>query len=138
MEAQSKILIVDDDPDIVESMRIVLENHGYQVISASSAEEGAEKVASERPNLIILDVMMPDGTEGFHFVWKLRQDKDPQLRDLPILVVTAIHGTTKLRLYPDQEDAAYGPGEYLPVQGFVDKPIQPADLVAKVKELLKK
>jgi len=138
MEAQSKILIVDDDPDIVESMRIVLENHGYSVISASSAEEGSEKVASERPNLIILDVMMPEGTEGFHFVWKLRQDKDPQLRDLPILVVTAIHGTTKLRLYPDQEDTTYGPGEYLPVQGFVDKPIQPADLVAKVKELLKR
>lgn len=137
MEAQSKILIVDDDPDIVESMRIVLENHGYSVVSASSAEEGAEKVASERPNLIILDVMMPEGTEGFHFVWRLRQDKDPELRDLPILVVTAIHGTTKLRLYPDQEDASYGPGEYLPVQGFVDKPIQPADLVAKVKALLK-
>lgn len=138
MEAQSKILIVDDDPDIVESMRIVLENQGYGVISASSAEEGSEKVASERPNLIILDVMMPEGTEGFHFVWKLRQEKDPELRDLPILVVTAIHGTTKLRLYPDQEDASYGPGEYLPVQGFVDKPIQPADLVAKVKALLKK
>lgn len=138
MEAQSKILIVDDDPDIVESMRIVLENQGYSVISASSAEEGSEKVVSERPNLIILDVMMPEGTEGFHFVWKLRQEKDPELRDLPILVVTAIHGTTKLRLYPDQEDASYGPGEYLPVQGFVDKPIQPADLVAKVKALLKR
>jgi len=136
METQRKILIVDDDPDIVESMRIVLESHGYNVVSASSAEEGAEKVHSERPDLIILDVIMPEGTEGFHFVWQLRQDKDPQLRDLPILVVTAIHGTTKLRLYPDQEDTAYGPGEYLPVQGFIDKPVQPADLISKVSELL--
>jgi CheY-like chemotaxis protein len=136
METKPKILIVDDDPDIVESMRIVLESHGYNVVSAASAEEGATKLSAERPNLIVLDVMMPEGTEGFHFVWKLRQEKDPYLRDLPVLVVSAIHGTTKLRLYPDRDDATYGPGEYLPVQGFVDKPIQPADLITKVAELL--
>ncbi|NCO33438.1 MAG: response regulator, partial [Armatimonadetes bacterium] len=56
-----KILIVDDDPDIREAMSLVLEGAGYEVVMAGSAEKGLSKVQSDRPDIIILDVMMPDG-----------------------------------------------------------------------------
>ena len=136
VEAPAKILIVEDDPDMIEAMRIILESKSYQVVSATSAEEGLEKVKSEVPDLIILDVMMPEGTEGFHFAWNLRKDPDPKHRDIPILIVTALHEKTDLRFSPEESDTTYGPGEYLPVQGFIDKPIQPADLLERVRKLL--
>jgi len=131
-----KILIVDDDPDIVDSLGLVLVREGYATVGAGSAEEGLEKVHSERPDLIVLDVMMPEGTEGFHFVWKLRKDEDAALRDLPIVMLTAIHGTTPLRFYPEQSDGTYEPGAYLPVQEFFDKPVPVEAFVAAVKRLL--
>jgi len=131
-----KILIVDDDPDIREAMSLVLEGAGYEVVMAGSAEKGLSKVQSDRPDIIILDVMMPDGTEGFHFVWSLRQHADRNIADTPILMVTAIHDKTKLRIYPDRTDGTYKSGEFLPVQGFIDKPAQPEDLVAKIKGVL--
>jgi len=131
-----KILIVDDDPDIVESLGLVLAREGYATVGAGSAEEGLEKVHTERPDLIVLDVMMPEGTEGFHFVWKLRKDEDAALRDLPIVMLTAIHGTTPLRFYPDQSDGTYEAGAYLPVQAFFDKPVPVKEFVAAIKGLL--
>jgi CheY-like chemotaxis protein len=95
-----------------------------------------ERARSERPDLILLDVMMPSGTEGFHFVWDLRKDPDEQVRDTPIIVLTAIHGTTRLRFYPDQTDTEYGAGEFLPVQAFLDKPASSEQLKAKISEVL--
>jgi len=133
---QPKILIVEDDADLVKIMSVVLEAQAYQVVAAASKEEGLDKVKAENPDLIILDIMMPKGTEGFHFVWELRNQFDEPHRDIPILVLTAIHDTTSLRFYPDQSDEEYAPGEYLPVQDFVDKPIDPDDLAARVKRLL--
>jgi len=134
--AGKKVLIVEDDPDTVEAVTLVLEKNGYDVCSAPNAEEGLKKVKSERPDLVLLDVMMPAGTEGFHFVWTLRQDPDMECRDIPIIVLTAIHESSPLRLYPDQADGTYGPYEYLPVQGFFDKPVDMTKLLAEVKRLL--
>lgn len=136
MAEQAKILIVDDDPDITEAMSLVLEGAGYQVVSASSAEEGMGKVETEHPDAIVLDVMMPDGTEGFHLVWQLRQHSDRGIAETPILMVTAIHDKTKLRIYPDQSDGTYQAGEFLPVQGFIDKPATPENLLKQVKAIL--
>ncbi len=118
-----KILIVDDDPDIVEALGLVLEQQGYTTVGAGSAEDGMEKVHSERPDLIVLDVMMPSGSEGFHFVWDLRKDPDPACRDLPIIMLTAVHQRSSEKFYPDQSDGVYKPNEYLPVQAFFDKPV---------------
>lgn len=132
-----KILIVDDDPDIVDSLRVILESRAYQVCSASNAEEGREKAKEERPDLIILDIMMPSGTEGFHFVWNLRNDPSSGCQEVPILVLTSIHDTTSLRFYPDQSDGTYAPGEFLPVQDFLDKPIDPKELLRRVGNILK-
>jgi len=136
MADSAKILVVDDDPDVVEATQLVLEAKGYQVVTAGSAEAGLKQVAAERPDLILLDVMMPEGTEGFHFVWTLRRDQDPQLRDTPIIILSGIHDRTKLRFYPDQSDGTYEAGEYLPVQEFVDKPIDAEDLVRRVERVL--
>jgi two-component system alkaline phosphatase synthesis response regulator PhoP len=134
--ARKKILIVEDDPDTVEAVSLVLEKAGYSTVSAPNAEEGLRKVRSERPDLILLDVMMPAGTEGFHFVWTLRKDEDPGCRDLPIIVLTAIHESSPMKLYPEQSDGTYGPYEYLPVQAFFDKPVALDKLVEEVGRLL--
>jgi two-component system, OmpR family, response regulator ResD len=132
----AKILVVDDDPDIVESIRMVLESANYEVVDAGSAKEAFQQVDAWGPDLILLDVMMPDGTEGFHFVWKLRNDYKAPVSQTPIVILSAIHNTTKLRFYPDQSDGTYKAGEFLPVQGFIDKPAEPSVLLGKVKQVL--
>ena len=134
--AGKKVLIVEDDPDTVEALTLVLQKNGYQTVSAPNAEEGLKKVKGERPNIVLLDVMMPAGTEGFHFVWTLRKDADPECRDIPIIVLTAIHETSPMKLYPDQTDSSYGPYEYLPVQGFFDKPVDMDKLLAAIERFV--
>jgi CheY-like chemotaxis protein len=137
MSKSAKILIVDDDRDLVESLRIVLESGGYEVLAAYDAQQGLELTTNQRPDLIVLDVMMPDGTEGFHFVWKLRRLEEEYARNVPIIMLTAIHDRTDLRFYPDSSDNTYKAGEYLPVQDFVDKPVDPDQLLERVRRVLK-
>jgi CheY-like chemotaxis protein len=134
--SKAKILTVDDDRDLVEALRIVLESGGYEVVTAFDAETGLEKVRSARPDLVLLDVMMPNATEGFHFVWKLRNLEGEYFRSVPVIVLTAIHEKTQLRFYPDSGDGTYNAGEYLPVQDFVDKPVEPKDLLERVERVL--
>jgi CheY-like chemotaxis protein len=134
MTVMSKILIIDDDPDIVTSVRLTLENEGFEVIAAENGHEGLEKIKSEHPDLIILDVMMDTMTEGFQLSLELRSP-DPtseyaKYMDIPILMLTSIHSTTSLRFGPEED--------YLPVDAFIDKPIDPESLATKVKELLQK
>lgn len=128
----AKILIIDDDPDIVLALRLCLEDAGYEIIEAGNGNEGLEKVKSENPDLIVLDVMMNTATEGFQVALTLR-NSDPEseyapYHQIPILMLTAIHTTTPLRFGPDEE--------YLPVDDFIDKPLDPVLLVQKVKDLL--
>jgi CheY-like chemotaxis protein len=128
----AKILIIDDDPDIVTAVRLTLENAGHQIVAANSGKEGLVKVKAEHPELIILDVMMETHTEGFQLALKLHSP-DPasdlkQFKDTPILMLTAIHSTTPMRYEPDID--------YLPVELFVDKPIDPDDLTKKVAWIL--
>jgi len=134
--AAARILLVDDDRDLVEVLRIVLEGQGYRVLANYSAPEALTTIEAERPDLVILDVMMPDATEGFHVVWNLRRRQEAYYQDLPIIMLTAIHGQTTLRFYPDSGDGTYEAGEYLPVQGFVDKPVEPDALLEEVARVL--
>ena len=132
--ANEKVLVIDDDPDLVEVVRLVLEASGYQVFSAINGTRGLEMVKEIDPDIIILDVMMDYTTEGFQVTLALRSP-DPAsefaaYRDKPILMLTAIHSTTPLRFTPEED--------YLPVDDFVEKPIEPAELVAKVEALLAK
>jgi CheY-like chemotaxis protein len=128
----AKILVIDDDPDTVLACRLALENAGYTVEEAKNGRLGLEKIKADRPDLIILDVMMDTATEGFQLALKLRSP-DPtsewaEFRKIPILMLTAIHSTTPLRFETDID--------YLPVDLFVDKPIDPEDLVGKVEWVL--
>ncbi len=132
----AKILVVDDQPNIVRTVQVALESQGYEVLTAGSKEEAEAVAVANKPDLMIVDVMMPEGTEGFHLVWKIRQMEDTALSSVPIIMATGIHETTELRFYPDQTDGTYEPGEFLPVQAWMDKPIEVKDLLAKVKTLL--
>jgi len=130
----AKILMIDDDPDIITAIRIPLEASGYEFYAAKDGAEGLERVKEINPDLIILDVMMETATEGFQLSLKLR-DQSPDseytaYRDVPILMLTAIHTTTSLRFTPDDD--------YLPVDAFLDKSADPDELMAKVRTLLAK
>jgi len=136
VSAQHKILIVEDDKDLVATLQVVLQKRGFEVVAAYDAPEGLAKAESDRPDLIVLDVMMPNATEGFHFVWTLRLREEEYFRTVPIIVMSAIHQKTELRFYPDSADGTYQSGEFLPVQGFIDKPVDPAAFVREVERQL--
>jgi len=126
---QAKILIVDDDPDITEAMRIVLENQGYIVDSARDGTEGMERLQAAKPDLIILDVMMNTLSEGFSIARELK--KNPRYKHIPVLMVTAVKERTGI----DFKSAA-GDETWLPVEAYMDKPVKPEMLLKKVSELL--
>jgi len=126
------ILIIDDNPDMALAVSMPLEAAGYQVAWAQSGREGLDKVLEIAPDLVILDIMMETSTAGFQVSLALRSP-DPsssyaRFRDIPILMLTAIHTTTSLRFGPDEA--------YLPVDDFVEKPVDADVLLEKVKALL--
>lgn len=126
-----KILIIDDDQDIVEAMKVVLESKQYEIATAESGEEGLKKVKLERPDLIILDIMMETGDKGFDVCRELKKDEDN--KDIPILMLTAIKERTGFDFKEEARDKTW-----LPVDDYVEKPLKPDELVAKVEALLKR
>jgi len=126
-----KILIVDDDPDIVEAMKIVLENKGYQVDIAGSGAEGLKQVKSAKPDLIILDVMMETGDKGFDVARQLKRDND--YKDIPIIMLTALKENTGMDFTKESGDE-----EWLPVDDYCDKPLNPEQLILKVEQFTKR
>ena len=128
---QTKILIVDDDPDITEAMKIVLENQDYSVDSAKDGTEGMEQIKANKPDLIILDVMMNTTREGFILSRELK--KNPEYKDIPILMVTSVKEKTGIDFKP-----AAGDESWLPVEEYLDKPVKPEVLLDKVKSLTEK
>ena len=119
MNEKPKILIIEDDTDLVAAMKKMLENKGHDVVTAYDPDEGNEKLKQERPDLIILDVMFGSRGEskGFNFAQKLRNEK--QFADIPVLMLTAIN-TEK----PDFNFSPETDGEFLPVDSFLDKPVK--------------
>lgn len=131
MGSKAKVLIIDDDPDILSTTRLFLEARGFQVVTAPGPKEGMEQFEEEKPDAIVLDVMMPNSTEGFQWLLKLRQH--PDARNVPVIILTSIHETTRLRFHEGDADES---GEYLPAQAFFDKPVDPDELASKIKDLL--
>ncbi|MDD5686543.1 MAG: response regulator [Elusimicrobia bacterium] len=129
MIERAKVLIIEDDLDIIEAMKVVLESKKYQVIYANDGKEGFEKAESEKPNLIILDVIMRHETEGFDVTQNLRRNE--RTKYIPILMITSITQKTGFPFSPETD------GEFLPVDDFVEKPVQPYDLLNRVEKLLK-
>jgi len=123
-----KVLIIDDDPDIVEAERMILESRGYEVDSAADGESGLAKAEKIRPDLIILDVMMATMDQGFQVAYKLKGS--PELKKIPVLMATSIGQVTKFKFDPKKDS------DFLPVEAFIEKPVKPADLIANVEKLL--
>ena len=121
---------MDDDADITEAMRIVLESRGYVIDAAIDSKDATKCINSQKPDLIILDVIMNNQSEGFDFSRVLK--KNPKYRDIPILMVTAIKKMTGIDFKPEAGDDLW-----LPVDEFLDKPVRPEQLIEKVESLLK-
>jgi CheY-like chemotaxis protein len=127
--AKAKILITDDDQDIRDSVKALLESRQYEVITAAGRIEGMEKIKSEKPDLIILDLMMASWQDGFEMARELK--KNPQYKEIPILMMTGVKEKTGINFKP-----AAGDPTWCPVQGFLDKPVKPDILIAEVEKLL--
>jgi len=124
--AKAKILVVDDDPDFVEAMRLTLEPHDYEVLSAASGDEGLAKVRADKPDLVILDVIMSSVLDGLQMSQRMQEDASG--RRTPILMVTSIANTDYAALFPTDE--------YISIDGFLSKPVPPELLLQRVSELL--
>jgi CheY-like chemotaxis protein len=92
----AKILVVDDEPNVARAMKLALETNGHEVVTAGSKEEAETAAVDSKPELMIVDVMMPEGTEGFHLVWKMRQMEDKSLRGVPASTPTRPTGPISL------------------------------------------
>ena len=125
----SKILIVDDDPDLVEAVTMILESKDYDVIAAYGGIEGLEKAKTEEPDLIVLDVMMPD-KDGYVVCKELKAD--PKYGKIPILLLTAVVSKISTTRYTQQM------GLETEADDYVDKPVEPAELVRRIEVLLGK
>ena len=128
MEKKAKILLVDDDIDFVETTKTVLESKPYEVIVAYEGDEGLRKAREEKPDLILLDVIMPV-KDGFTAAEQLK--KDPELRGIPTLMLTSFAARRGETSIPVSR------GFTLDVEDYIDKPIAPQNLLAKVAEYIK-
>jgi DNA-binding response OmpR family regulator len=122
----AKIMVVDDDPDVVDACRLILEKVGHEVVSANNRKDGMEKIQKSRPELLILDVMMEEADDGIQLARELRLSKET----FPILMLTSISKVLGMDFSKDNE--------MIPVNEFVEKPVEPDALIKKVEELLKK
>jgi len=122
MENKPKILLIDDDPDFVEVTKRVLESKPYQVVVAVNGKDGLEKARKEKPDLILLDILMPV-TDGFGFAEKFRKERS--LSAIPVLALTSF--STSLG-----EPFGFNVAEY------IRKPVGPRDLIDKVEKHLKR
>jgi CheY-like chemotaxis protein len=123
---RAKILIVDDDPDFVAYTRTILESHDYEISSAGNSEQGLAMLAREKPDLVVLDVIMSSILDGL--TMSQRMAEDVALQNIPIVMVTSIANTDYLALFPTDES--------IHIDAFLTKPIAPAELVRHIQRLL--
>ncbi len=127
--AKAKILVTDDDQDIRDSLQAILEAKDYAVVTAADKTEGMEKVKAEKPDLMILDVMMSTWQDGFEMARELKQD--PEYKNIPILMLTGVKEKTGIDFKSTAGDETWNP-----VDGFLEKPVQPDILLSEIARLL--
>jgi len=123
----SRILVVDDDPEFVEITRMILESEGYEIISASDGKQAMETMREDKPDLVLLDVMMSSVLDGLNVCHEMHDD--PDLRDVPIIMVSCIITSPHAGLFPTDE--------YLPINAWISKPMDPELLIEKVHQFAK-
>ena len=127
-----KLLIVDDDPDMLVAMSAVLESHGYELVEARDGEEALAKLTQEKPDLMILDLLMPR-MDGFAVCRELKEPhRAKQYPELPILILTSTREEAGRRRYELET------GLDLDVEDYVEKPVDPHMLLQRVERLLEK
>ena len=124
MSHENKILIVDDEPDVIDYLTALFEDNGYEVISATSGIEAFKLARSFRPALITLDITMPDQTGVRTY---LNMKNEPGLKDIPIIVITATVNSEQIFL--GLLDGFPGP------EGFLNKPIDTRELLKLAESL---
>ena len=130
-----KILIVDDDPDIVLFLSTVLKDNGYHTIEAANGQEGLEMVRTEHPDLILLDLMMPKKS-GISLLSDLKND--PDCKKIPVIMVTGVSGETGHDLASFFKGSSTGnqDNKAMIPEGYLEKPVDPEILLGMVKKLL--
>jgi len=126
-----KILVVDDDPDILEALRMVLASQEYQVVTAQDGVEGLANLKAEKPDLMILDLLMPK-MDGFAVCKELQDPRWSKYRAIPILILTSVREEASRRRYELET------GLELDVDDYVEKPVSPDILLQRIEKLLKK
>ena len=124
-----KILLIDDDPDLVKAVTMILESKKYLVAAAYGGLEGLRKAKTENPDLIVLDVMMPD-KDGYSVCKELKAD--PDLSKIPVLLLTAVVSHIPTTRFTQQMGLETEADDYL------DKPVEPDILVKRIETLLKR
>ncbi|GAH62358.1 unnamed protein product, partial [marine sediment metagenome] len=128
MEKKAKILLIDDDADFVESTKIVLESKPYEVIVAYEGDEGLRKAREEKPDLILLDIIMPV-KDGFTAAEQFK--KDPQLSKIPVVMLTSYSSRRAGTSIPVSR------GLELEAEDYIDKPVSPDELLRRIERYLK-
>lgn len=128
---KGKILLVDDDPDILDALSMILESQGYQVVTARDGVEGLASLRAEKPDLMILDLLMPK-MDGFAVCKELQDPRWAKYRDIPILILTSVREEASRRRYELET------GLELDVDDYVEKPVSPEVLLERVERLIKK
>jgi DNA-binding response OmpR family regulator len=132
MPKQTKILVIDDDPDVHTVVKKILAPKSYEVVSAYDGSEGLGKIVEERPDLIILDVIMP-GKHGFDVCHELKTDEKYHFfSNIPVLMLT---------VYPEDREKMHlsmREGMMMEAEDYLQKPIVPEELAKRIEELLKK
>lgn len=129
MQRRAKILLVDDDPDFVESTRTVLETRPYEIIVAKNGDEGIRMAREKKPDLILLDIIMPV-KDGFTAAEQIK--KDEELRKIPVLMLTSFAQRVGETSIPVSR------GFDLDTEDYIDKPVTPKQLLDTVAKHLKK
>ncbi len=141
MSKTMRILVIDDEPDARAYLKAVLDEEGYETITASDGEQGLNKVQESPPHLILLDLMMPKKS-GIKFLNEIKNDE--QLKEIPIVVVSGVRQMTgvdmkhylKEQPFKERKKEVLGVDFDITPDAFLEKPIEPSDLLATVKKFI--